>query len=104
MKILVTDDNPMALYLFETLLQSHGYEVITASNGVEALALAQQGNIELIISDILMPQMDGFQLCRKLKSDERTKHIPFIFCTAAYTDAKDEAFALSLGAVRYLVK
>lgn len=104
MKILVTDDNPMALYLFETLLQSHGYEVLTASNGVEALALAQLGNIELIISDILMPQMDGFQLCRKLKSDDRTKHIPFIFCTAAYTDGKDEAFALSLGAVRYLVK
>lgn len=104
MKILVTDDNPMALYLFETLLQNHGYEVITASNGIEALSLAQSGNIDLIISDILMPQMDGFQLCRKLKSDERTKHIPFIFCTAAYTDTKDEAFALSLGAVRYLVK
>lgn len=104
MKILVTDDNPMALYLFETLLQSHGYEVITASNGVEALALAQQGAIDLIISDILMPQMDGFQLCRKLKSDDRTKHIPFIFCTAAYTDSKDESFALNLGAARYLIK
>ena len=104
MKILVTDDNPMALYLFETLLQSHGYEVISASNGVEALLLAQANDIDLIISDILMPQMDGFQLCRKLKSDERTKHIPFIFCTAAYTDSKDEAFAMGLGAVRYLVK
>jgi PAS domain S-box-containing protein len=104
MKILVTDDNPMALYLFETLLQSHGYEVITASNGIEALSLAQAGNIDLIISDILMPQMDGFQLCRKLKSAERTKHIPFIFCTAAYTDSKDERFAMGLGAVRYLVK
>jgi PAS domain S-box-containing protein len=104
MKILVTDDNPMALYLFETLLQNHGYAVITASNGVEALSLAQSGGIDLIISDILMPQMDGFQLCRKLKSDERTKHIPLIFCTAAYTDSKDEAFAKSLGAARYLVK
>ncbi|MBI1763513.1 MAG: response regulator [Acidobacteria bacterium] len=104
MKILVCDDNHMALYLFETLLRNHGYDVITASNGVEALALAQPGGLDLIISDILMPQMDGFQLCRKIKSNERLKEIPFIFCTAAYTDPKDEAFALSLGAIRYLVK
>lgn len=103
-KILVVDDNLSASYLLKRFLDRQGYEVITAANGVEGLAALRQSDIGLIISDIHMPAMDGFQLCREVKSDARLQNIPFIFCTALYTDYKDEAFALSLGAVRYIVK
>jgi signal transduction histidine kinase len=71
---------------------------------VEALQLAEQTKYDVIVSDILMPRMDGFELCRELKRREPLKDIPFIFCTATYTDAKDMAFALSLGADRFLAK
>ena len=70
----------------------------------DALAFAQRANYDVIVSDILMPRMDGFQLCRELKMDERLRHIPFVFYTATYTDPADEAFGLSLGANRFLMK
>jgi CheY-like chemotaxis protein len=104
MKILSVDDKAENLYMLEALLRGHGYEVDSASNGVAALELAAVHHYDVIISDILMPKMDGFQLCREIKKDERLKNIPFIFYTATYTDSRDAAFALSLGADRFLVK
>jgi signal transduction histidine kinase/CheY-like chemotaxis protein len=103
-KFLIVDDNAQNLYMLEVLLKSNGFEVEQASNGKEALELAHRNPPDMIISDILMPIMDGFSLCRTWKTDERLKRIPFIFYTATYTDSKDEAFALSLGAERFLVK
>jgi signal transduction histidine kinase len=104
MKILSVDDKAENLYMLEALLRGHGHEVDSASNGLTALQLAERGVYDLIISDILMPRMDGFQLCRELKKDERLAQIPFIFYTATYTDPRDAAFALSLGASRFLIK
>ena len=104
MKILSVDDKAENLYMLEALLRGHGHEVDSASNGVAALALAAIHQYDLIISDILMPKMDGFQLCREIRKDERMKNVPFIFYTATYTDSRDAAFALSLGADRFLVK
>ncbi|MBN1537392.1 MAG: GAF domain-containing protein [Anaerolineales bacterium] len=103
-KILIVDDNPQNLYLLEILLKTHGYEVEQATNGIEALEIARANPPNIIISDILMPGMDGFSLCRSWKTDERLKNIPFVVYTATYTDPKDEKFALSLGAERFIVK
>jgi len=103
-RILIADDIPQNLYLLEALLKGYGYEVSSVGNGADALDLARKTPPDLIITDILMPGMDGFELCRHFKTDEQLRHIPFIFYTAHYTDPKDEQFALSLGADRYVTK
>ncbi len=102
--ILIVDDNSTNLYVLKSLLESESMETITAKNGKEALAKAHSHPPDLIVSDILMPVMDGYTLCRHWKSDDQLKHIPFIFYTATYTEAKDEKFALSLGADLFIVK
>jgi CheY-like chemotaxis protein len=104
MKILSVDDKSENLYMLEALLRGYGHEVDSASDGHRALQLAGRGRYDLIISDILMPRMDGFQLCRELKKDPQLRDVPFVFYTATYTDPRDAAFAMSLGADRFLVK
>jgi PAS domain S-box-containing protein len=103
-RIIIADDNNLNLYLLESILKGYGYEVTAAGNGAEALELARQNRPDLIITDIFMPVMDGFALCREWKADRQLKDVPLIFYTATYTDPRDEQFALSLGADRFLVK
>ncbi len=102
--VLVVDDRPENTYLLHTLLKAKGFDVMTASNGREALESAARRLPDIIITDILMPVMDGFSLCRHGKKDARLREIPFIVYTATYTDPKDEEFALSLGADRFVAK
>jgi putative two-component system response regulator len=104
MKILIVDDKEEALYLLDAMLKASGYEIVSARNGVEALKVLRENTVDMIISDILMPKMDGFQLCRECKGDDTLREIPFVFYTATYTDKKDEEFALSLGAEKFMVK
>ena len=101
-KILVVDDQEEGRYLLEHLLKVNGFEVVSASNGREALAMVHAERPLIIISDILMPEMDGFTLCRAVKSDEALRSIPFVFYSATYTTSEDEKLALSLGAARFI--
>ena len=102
--ILVVDDLEPNRYVLRVALAASGHHVLEAANGVEALAHARAALPDLIISDILMPQMDGFALCRECKRDERLARVPFVFYTATYTGARDREFALQLGAARFYVK
>lgn len=104
MKALVVDDSKNDRILLSKLLKTAGYDVIEACNGVEALEQAGKEIPDIIISDVMMPEMDGFMLLRNLKKDSKTKAIPFIFYTATYSSDEDKEFGLSLGASRYLIK
>jgi len=104
MNILIVDDNESNLYLLNSLLKGYGYTPFQAQNGKEALDLLNIENFDLIISDILMPVMDGFTLCIEIHKLDQYKDIPFIFYTATYTGPKDEDFAKTIGADLFLVK
>ncbi len=104
MEILIAEDNEDSSAMLTLALTARGYGVVSCVNGVEALRSARAALPDLIISDILMPEMDGFELCRQAKADPELKRVPFIFYTATYTEHRDEALAMALGACRYLIK
>ncbi len=103
-RALVVDDKEANAYYLSTLLSASGYEVQTARHGAEALVLARQSPPSLVISDLLMPVMDGYTLLRHWKADPRLRDAPFIVYTATYTDPEDERLALSLGADAFILK
>ncbi|MCX5707361.1 MAG: PAS domain S-box protein [Candidatus Omnitrophica bacterium] len=104
MKILIVDDNKQNLLLLEAMLKGGGHAVVSAGNGIIALEILGKEKIDMIISDILMPGMDGFKLCVKCKEDEKLRAIPFIFISSSYTEAKDEEFGKSLGADAFVIR
>ncbi len=102
--LLVVEDVPNILELLEVTLRFKGYPVVTATNGQEALELVKRQRPALIITDILMPRMDGYALVHALRKDPLTSQIPIIFLSATYITPEDKNFALSLGAVRFMEK
>jgi len=103
-RILIVDDIQSNLTVLQMLLQRAGYRVHVAGNGKLAMEILRQESIDLIISDILMPVMDGYELCRQCRLDESLSGIPLIFYTATYTTDDDRAFGLNLGAARFIIK
>lgn len=104
MRILIVDDDSSNLSLMKTVLEHNEYKVSQAVNGEKALEILRAETINLIISDILMPVMDGYHLCQKCKSDNDLKNIPFIFCSGTYTDKKDENLSIKFGAEAFITK
>jgi len=102
-KVLLVDDNTTNLQLLHETLDGQGYKLLIAKNGQTALAIVQKAAPSLILLDIMMPEMDGYEVCRRLKADKNTVHIPVIFITAL-SDDEDEAKGLGMGAVDYITK
>ncbi|UCH60000.1 MAG: response regulator [Anaerolineales bacterium] len=102
--ILVVEDVPHILELLEVTLKFKGYPVMTARNGQEALELMEREHPALVITDILMPKMDGYSLVQRLRTNPKTNQVPIIFLSATYVTPEDKAFALRLGAMRFLEK
>lgn len=102
--VLIVDDKNDNLYYLQSLLTGSGYTVEVASHGAEALVKARQRAPQIIVSDLLMPVMDGYTLLRHWKTDTKLQSVPFIVYTATYTEPEDEKLALSLGADTFILK
>ena len=102
--ILIVEDVPNVLELLEVTLRFKGYSVITARTGEEALEVLSKQRPILIITDILMPKMDGYAFVQKLRLNVETRALPVVFLSATYVTPEDKDFALSLGAARFIEK
>lgn len=101
--VLVADDETNIVRIIEYELKKEGYQVLKAFNGKDALEAARQHRPQLILTDVMMPIMDGYELCRQVKGDPELKHIPFIFLTAK-SDEESRIYGYSIGATKYLTK
>lgn len=101
--ILVIDDNPSNVDILQARLEAHQYNVITATDGEAGLAMAIKKEPDLILLDIMMPKMDGYEVCREIKKQEKTHDIPIIFITAK-TDVRDIVKGFDIGAIDYITK
>src|SRR5262249_39771080 len=102
-RILVVDDTPANIQSVSAILKEHGYQISVATNGKQALAVLERVRPDLILLDVLMPEMDGFETCRQLKSTEAWKDIPVIFLTGQ-TDLEHIVNGFELGAMDYVAK
>ena len=102
-KILLVDDNPTNLQVLYQTLEGRGYNLLVAKNGETALSIVQKAEPELVLLDIMMPGIDGYEVCRQLKENPETNKIPVIFLSAL-TDTQDKVRGLDLGAVDYIGK
>jgi signal transduction histidine kinase len=104
MKITIVEDDADSRVMLSALLKGQGHITVEADSGIQALELIKNSPPDLIITDILMPGMDGFDFCREVKSDPKLTHIPLIFYTATYSSEEDEELGIMMGASRYIIK
>jgi PAS domain S-box-containing protein len=102
--ILIVDDNDTLLKLSRDTFVLSGYKVLTARDGEEAMTVLKSEKVDLVVTDILMPNVDGYMLCYRIRSDSALRDIPVMIYTATYTSASDEALAREIGADRFIRK
>src|SRR5208282_1281671 len=102
-RVLVVDDIPANVKLLEARLTAEYFDVVTASNGKEALQICERAECDLVLLDVMMPDMDGFEVCRRLKSNPATHHIPIVMVTAL-DQPSDKVRGLDAGADDFLTK
>ena len=104
MNLLIVDDTPTNLKLLRAQLEAEGHAVFEAHDGVAALALLERQCVDVVITDILMPRMDGYRLCYEIRKHARLHDLPIILYTSTYTSPSDEKLALDVSADKYLKK
>ena len=102
-KILIIEDDPVVARLVQYTLMKHGYEVLTATNGLQGLRKARQEGPDLIMLDVMLPGIDGFEICRRLRAELQGDRVPIVMLSGKARDA-DKTTGLDLGADDYLVK
>ena len=102
-RILVVDDEPQNIRLLQIRLQTDGYTVLTANSGQEALELVQDDAPDLILLDIMMPGMNGFEVCQRIRAEESTQFIPVVMVTAL-AEKEDRIKAIEAGAGRFYIQ
>jgi CheY-like chemotaxis protein len=102
--ILVVEDVPNILELLDVTLRFKGYPVVTAKNGEDALELINQEHPALIITDLMMPKLDGFAMIQQLRSNPKTSRLPIIVLSATYVTPEDKEFVMRMGVMRFLEK
>lgn len=102
--LLIVEDDPDILKLLDATLTFRGYRVITAKNGKEALEAIHVKHPAIVITDIMMPTLDGFGLVHRIRINPETREIPVVFITATYVTREDREFALNIGATRFIQK
>ncbi|TQV89021.1 response regulator [Aliikangiella coralliicola] len=102
-KILIVDDSPTEIHVLSTILESNGYEVVTAESGEAGVEVAKQELPDLVLMDVVMPGLNGFQATRQLKKDPATAHIPVVIVTTKDQET-DKIWGMRQGAKDYLTK
>ena len=104
MTLLIADDIAINRKLLRVMLEAEGHTALEASDGLEALQILSHEKVDAVISDILMPHMDGYRLCHEIRTHEHLRALPIVIYTSTYNDASDEKLAFNLGADKYLKK
>jgi CheY-like chemotaxis protein len=104
MNLLIVDDIATNRKLLRVTLEAEGHTTLEAADGLEALQILARETVDAVISDILMPNMDGFRLCHEVRKSERLHALPFIVYTSTYTSSDDMKLAQTVGADKYLTK
>ncbi|MGC1508547.1 response regulator [Ketobacter sp. MCCC 1A13808] len=102
-RVLIVDDSPTETYKFKETLEKHGFEIITADNGADGVAVARQEQPDVVLMDVVMPGLNGFQATRQLSKGDDTKHIPVIIVTTKDQET-DKVWGRRQGATDYLTK
>lgn len=102
-RVLIVDDSPTETYKFKEILEKHGFEIITADNGADGVAVARQEKPDVVLMDVVMPGLNGFQATRQLSKGDDTKHIPVIIVTTKDQET-DKVWGRRQGASDYLTK